>query len=84
MDASRFPRYHNSSVFHGSLEIKAEMLPGLLKTSVCNLETLILLGEEHELTFALGPHAAVPPPIRPPERAGVAQSVQPALPRVSL
>lgn len=46
-----------------------------------DLEPLILLGEEHKLTFALGPHATVPPPIRPPETAGVAESFQPALPQ---
>lgn len=46
-----------------------------------DLEPLILLGEEHKLTFALGPHTTVPPPIRPPETAGVAESFQPALPQ---
>ena len=46
-----------------------------------DLEPLILLGEEHKLTFTLGPHITVPPPVRPPETAGVAESFQPALPR---
>lgn len=46
-----------------------------------DLEPLILLGEEGKLTFALGPHTTVPPPIHPPETAGVAESFQPAPPQ---
>lgn len=44
-----------------------------------DLEPLILLGGEHKLTFALGPHTTIPPPVRPQKTAGVAESFQPAL-----